>query len=134
MRIGELAHRLGCPVETIRFWERERLLPKPSRTDGNYRAYEESDFEHLLFVRNCRALDMSLDEIRQLLALRSRPEEHCGQVNELIDHHVEEVVQKIEALRSLEAQLRALRRQCDENREIEQCGILRGLTDGDLKS
>ncbi len=132
MRIGELAKKLDCPVETIRYWEREQLLPKPSRTEGNYRAYSESDFEHLLFVRNCRALDMSLDEIRQLLRFKGQPKNHCGRVNDLIDHHIEEVVQKIETLQLLETQLRALRQQCDEDREIEQCGILRGLTDSDL--
>ncbi|UZJ45433.1 Cd(II)/Pb(II)-responsive transcriptional regulator [Marinimicrobium sp. C6131] len=130
MRIGELAKKLGSPVETIRFWEKEGLLPEPSRTEGNYRDYDGSDLEHLLFIRNCRALDMSLDEIRQLLQLRSQPTEYCGSVNDLIDNHIDQVVLKIETLQALEVQLRSLRKACADGRKVEQCGILRGLTKG----
>lgn len=134
MKIGELAKRVDCPVETIRYWEKEGLLPEPARTEGNYRVYGEAHLERLLFIRNCRTLDMSLDEIRQLLWLRDQPSENCGEVNYLIDDHIRHVVTRIEALQSLEDQLRDLRQRCSEGRDINQCGIIEGLSTTALPS
>ena len=65
--IGELARRTQCQPETIRYYEREALIPEATRTAGNYRVYGGAHVERLAFIRNCRALDMTLDEIRQLL-------------------------------------------------------------------
>lgn len=132
MKIGELAKQLGCPVATIRFWEREGLLPAPSRTEGNYRTYTDTDLERMLFIRNCRTLDMGLDEVRQLLCIRNMPSDECSNVNVLVDTHIERVVTKIEHLRALEVQLRSLRQRCGDGRAIEQCGILQTLGDGKL--
>ena len=67
MHIGELARRTGIQVETIRYYEREGLLPEPARSDGNYRVYGPGHLEQLQFIRHCRSLDMSLDEVRTLL-------------------------------------------------------------------
>ncbi|QCF25383.1 Cd(II)/Pb(II)-responsive transcriptional regulator [Hydrocarboniclastica marina] len=132
MKIGQLAKRINSPVETIRYWEKEGLLPEPKRSDGNYRVYTDAHLERLLFVRNCRTLDMSLNEIRELLRLWDRPQEDCGEVNELIDSHTRHVVAQIDALRSLEAQLRELRQRCTNSRAVENCGIIEGLTTGSL--
>ena len=63
MKIGELAKRTGCPVETIRYYEREGLLPEPARSEGNYRQYTLAHVERLSFIRHCRSLDMTQDEI-----------------------------------------------------------------------
>lgn len=128
MKIGELAKRVDCPVETIRYWEKEGLLPEPARTEGNYRVYNEAHLERLMFIRNCRILDMSLDEIRQLLQMGGRPHEDCGQVNTLIDDHIHHVVIRIKALQSLETQLRDLRQRCSAGRDVKQCGIIEGLS------
>ena len=73
MKIGILAEATGTPVETIRFYEREGLLPPPARAENNYRMYLPVHVERLAFVRQCRNLDMTLDEIRALLALRESP-------------------------------------------------------------
>ena len=70
MKIGELARLAQTPVETIRYYERESLLPKVRRSLGNYRVYEAADAARLLFIRHCRRLDMTLDEIRLLLRFR----------------------------------------------------------------
>ena len=64
MKIGALAEATGTPVETIRFYEREGLLPPPARAENNYRLYLPIHVERLAFVRQCRGLDMTLDEIR----------------------------------------------------------------------
>ncbi|MAN50307.1 MULTISPECIES: Cd(II)/Pb(II)-responsive transcriptional regulator [unclassified Marinimicrobium] len=129
MRIGALAKKLGLPVETIRFWEKKGLLPEPSRTESNYRDYGDRDLMNLQFIRNCRGLDMSLDDIRQLIQLRSQRTEYCSSVNDLIDNRIAQVTIKIKTLQALEVQLRSLRQACAEGRSVEQCGILQGLTE-----
>ena len=68
MRIGELARRTDCPVETIRYYERAGVLPPPARTDANYRAYGSGHVDRLRFIRHCRSLDMTLDEVAVLPA------------------------------------------------------------------
>ena len=67
MKIGELAVATATQIETIRFYEREGLIPTPGRSTGNYRVYEASHVQRLIFIRRCRGLDMALDEIRTLL-------------------------------------------------------------------
>src|SRR5690625_6070394 len=67
MKIGALSEKTGIPVETIRYYERVQLLPAPSRTENNYRIYTPLHVERLRFIRNCRSLDMTHDEIRSLL-------------------------------------------------------------------
>ncbi len=73
MKIGELAKLTDCQVETIRYYEKENLLPEPARSEGNYRLYTQAHVERLTFIRNCRSLDMTLEEIRSLLSLRAYP-------------------------------------------------------------
>ena len=67
IKIGELARRTECQVETIRYYEKEGLLPEPTRSRGNYRLYGEAQVERLQFIRHCRSLDMTLGEVRALL-------------------------------------------------------------------
>ena len=67
INIGALAKRTQCQAETIRYYEREGLLPPPARSQGNYRQYDTTHVERLSFIRHCRSLDMTLDEIRALL-------------------------------------------------------------------
>ncbi|WP_226813792.1 MerR family transcriptional regulator, partial [Bordetella pertussis] len=69
MKIGELARTAGTTVETVRYYEKEGLLPAPERGLNNYRSYGEAHVERLRLIRNCRALDMTQDEIRTVLAL-----------------------------------------------------------------
>ncbi len=128
LKIGELARRTQCQTETIRFYEREGLLPAPTRTAANYRVYGHAHVERLAFIRNCRALDMTLDEIRQLLRFRDLPEDDCHAAHALLDEHVAHVAARIAELQQLERELRALRRQCQTAREDRSCGILGELS------
>lgn len=127
MKIGELAQSADTQVETIRYYERQGLLPKVERSEGNYRIYDESDAARLLFIRRCRTLDMTLDEIRLLLRFREAPEENCAGVNAVLDEHIGHVASRIRELRQLERQLKALREQCEDVRQTSQCGILNAL-------
>lgn len=128
-RIGELARRAECLVQTVRFYETEGLLPAPARSEGNFRLYDESHLDRLLFIRRCRAKDMNLGEIRQLLSFRDSPQLGCQEVNDLMDAHIAQVRAKIRELRELERQLLELRRSCDSERQSGQCGILNGLAE-----
>lgn len=128
MRIGELAEVTGTKIETIRYYERVGLLSPPERTEGNFRIYAHAHAERLSFIRHCRSLDMTLDEIRVLLRLKDAPSENCGDVNMLVDAHIGHVGARIRELRSLERQLKGLRERCHEVRETAHCGILKELS------
>jgi Cd(II)/Pb(II)-responsive transcriptional regulator len=127
MKIGELARATGAQVETIRYYEREGLLPETTRTEGNYRIYGEAHAECLSFIRHCRSLDITLDEIRVLLRFKDAPTENCGDVNTLLDEHIGHVAARIRELRTLERQLKALRELCHEAQDAAHCGILNEL-------
>lgn len=127
MKIGELAQQSGCLVETIRYYERVGMLAPPERSANNYRSYGRAHAERLAFIRHCRALDMTLDEIRTLLALRDRPEQDCGEVNDLLDRHIADVGARIAALTALESQLRELRGRCKTLDATRSCAILGAL-------
>jgi Cd(II)/Pb(II)-responsive transcriptional regulator len=127
MKISELAHAAHTQSETIRYYEREGLLPEPARTGANYRNYDSSHLERLAFIRHCRSLDMTLSEVRTLLHFKDAPEENCAEVNGLIDAHVGHVAQRIKELKALEKELRALRLQCATGQPAADCGILEGL-------
>lgn len=129
MKIGELASGSSTPVETIRYYEREGLLPPPARTQGNFRVYEARHLERLQFIRFCRGLDMSLDEVRTLLRIKDDPSESCGHVDALLDEHIGHVSTRIRELRNLEKQLKELRLRCGASQSAGQCGILAGLAE-----
>lgn len=129
MKIGELAALTNTQVETIRFYERESLLDKPGRSEGNYRIYGKAHVERLSFIRHCRGLDMTLDEIRALLRFKDAPHENCHEVNELLDERIEHVARRIRELRQLERQLKSLRETCLGGLEAQHCGILKKLTE-----
>ncbi|TFY96682.1 Cd(II)/Pb(II)-responsive transcriptional regulator [Ramlibacter humi] len=126
MKIGELASRAGCDAQTVRFYEREGLLPEPPRQSSGYRQYADGHLARLGFIRHCRSLDIPLPEVRQLLALAETPSESCGQVNGLIDRHIELVRERVRALQSLETQLVSLRRACDGDAS-HPCTILQSF-------
>ena len=101
MKIGELAEKAGLPVETVRYYEKEGLLPGVARTQGNYRIYTDDHAERLLFIRHCRSLDMTLEEIRILLHFKDKPDESCDRVNALLDAHIGHVCERIRDLEKL---------------------------------
>lgn len=128
MKIGELAKLTGCSVQTIRYYEKEQLLPSTRRSEGNFRLYDEASAEQLLFIKLCRGLDLSLSEIRQLLALKRSPGAQCDEVNRMMEAHIHQVEARIRELTQLHEQLRALRGHCSNQRTVEQCGILQTLS------
>lgn len=128
MKIGELARAAGTTVETVRYYEKEGLLPEPERGLNNYRSYGDAHVERLRLIRNCRALDMTHEEIRAILAFADRHDATCEPINSVFDTHIEHVDARIAELQQLKAQLTELRRRC-RGGDSDDCGILHGLSE-----
>lgn len=127
MRIGEVAEVAGCRTQTVRYYEREGLLPEPSRNEANYRIYDTDHVERLTFIRHCRALDMSLEEVRTVLAVYDNPGAPCGDVTSLVERNLEHVESRIRELKRLRHTLMSLRERCDGDACGGNCGILSEL-------
>jgi Cd(II)/Pb(II)-responsive transcriptional regulator len=127
MHIGELAQVAQTTVETVRYYERAGLLPETTRTAGNFRVYGPAHLERLRFIRNCRALDMSHEEIHTLLGLTDQPAASCGAINAVFDQHMAHVDERIRELLHLKDQLAGLRQRCQSEQGVDACGILQGL-------
>ena len=129
LMIGELAKLTGVTAETIRYYEREKVIPRPKRVgSGKYRRYEQSDADRLRFVKRARNLGFSLEDVRELLLLaESNPAKPCGNVNEIARSHIAAVDEKISRLTLLRAELAQLTDECDPNAAIANCRLLSAL-------
>lgn len=108
MRIGELASRTGITPKTIRFWESAGLLDDPARTPSGYRDYQPDAIDRLKFIREAQAAGLTLEEIRQVLAISDRGRPPCEHVSELIQQHVADLNQRIRELTETRRRLRHL--------------------------
>ena len=112
-RIGEASRRSGVSAANMRYYEKEGLLSPGSREDNSYRLFSEADVHRLRFIRLCRAMDMSLGEVRTLLALEQQPPADVHVACHTIDEHLAHVRTRLQELQALEMDLRALRSRCD---------------------
>jgi DNA-binding transcriptional MerR regulator len=134
MRIGEAAQRAALIVDTIRFYERQSLLPEPPRTSGHFRLYTDDHVTRLNFIKQMQGLGFSLQQIKQLLDLRDRGQYACEHVRSLLKDKLIEVRSKIRDLQKLESELAVDLRKCDrelkyrQSRAPRQCPV---LTDSD---
>lgn len=124
--IGELSRRTGCNIETVRYYERIGLLPKPSRR-GTYCCYEAEDVGRLAFVRRARELGFTLDEVRALLTLARDGQDGCANVRDIAAAHLAVVRTKIADLRAMERALAKAVRGCDEG-ESPECPVISALS------
>ena len=127
MRIGELGQATGVNIETIRYYEKAGLLPAPARSRNGYRAYGPAHLERLAFIRHCRALDISLADVKRLLEFVAHPNSDCGDIDRLIDAQLDRVKARLKSMRALERQLTALRGRCGSSHVAGKCGILQEL-------
>jgi DNA-binding transcriptional MerR regulator len=127
--IGTLASRSGVTAETIRYYEREGVLPSARRGGaGGYRRYDEADLKRLRFVRRARDLGFALDDVRALLDLaEGDPHRRCGDVNSVAHKHLRDVEDRIARLTVLRAQLQGLVNACDADVEVASCSLLNAL-------
>jgi len=108
LKIQELSKATGVPAKTIRFYEESGVLPSPARTPNGYRDYHQTDIDRLQLVAGARRLELSLDDIREILALRDQREAPCRTLLDRIQQKADEVAEWIMALQHLEAELREL--------------------------
>lgn len=127
MRIGELSLTTGVDVETIRYYEKKGLLPKPGRKANGYRTYGPAQSERLAFIRHCRALDIPLADIKRLLGFLDRPRDNCGDIDHLIEEQLARVRARLKSMRALEKQLVVLQKRCNARHQTAECGILHEL-------
>ncbi|MBU2876684.1 MULTISPECIES: Cd(II)/Pb(II)-responsive transcriptional regulator [Alteromonadaceae] len=127
MKIGMLATKSGCSVQTIRFYEKQGLLKQPLRSASNYRDYDTSALKQLTFIRQCRSLGISINEIQQLIALREEPDRSCESVNQMVNHHINEVSVRIDELTNLKVVLTEIASSCSAGHSIGECGVLKKL-------
>jgi len=123
LRIGDLARATDTRVETIRWYEKQGLIPPPDRTSGNYRAYGEAALARLSFIRRARDLGFSLDQVRALLQLASDEAGDCAEVDVLAQHHLDEIDHKIADLTALRGELSGLLASC-KGGTIGKCRII----------
>jgi MerR family transcriptional regulator, mercuric resistance operon regulatory protein len=116
LTIGALARLTGVSVETIRYYERIRLMGKPPRTRGGHRCYEPEHTHRLRFIRRARDLGFSIEDIRTLLALSVRGHKSCAEVREIAAAHLADVRAKRDDLAKLESILSETVDQCDAHR------------------
>ena len=112
LQIGQVSQRTGLSVDAIRFYEKAGLLPRPARTQGGYRLYQQREVADLEFIQKAQQLGFSLNEIRELFSIQRHPQEACVHVRDLIAQKLTVVRTKIEELRTLEAGLSDALKQC----------------------
>jgi len=127
--IGQLGEQAGVNFETVRYYERIGLMPKPPRTSGGHRVYDRVHLKRLGFIRRSRELGFSLDEIRALLSLVDGGDYTCGEVRDLTLAHLAEVRGKIADLRRLERSLRAMADECTGD-QVPECPVIDVLWEG----
>jgi MerR family transcriptional regulator, copper efflux regulator len=131
MSIGKLAESAGVGVETIRFYERERLLPPPERSPGNYRQYGEDALGRLNFILNAKNLGFTLDEIRLLLRTSENPHSDAGDFHEIAKKKIDWIEERIEKLREMRETLAGAVAACPgHGAGKSKCPVLALLTGG----
>ncbi len=125
--IGQVARRAEVGVQTIRYYEREGLLPEPARRPSGYRVYPEGVVRRLLFIRRAKELGFSLREIKELLALRVDPGCTCGEIKARALAKVDDVDRKIASLQCIRGALLDLADACPGGNATTDCPILDAL-------
>jgi DNA-binding transcriptional MerR regulator len=127
MTVGELAKRSGVNLETVRFYEKQRLMPKPERTSGGHRLYTQADVERLEFIQRAKWVGFTLKEIRTLMRVREAdPHDSCGDAMDLARSKVSEIEDKLIELTKMRNALRKFLDSCPET-DVGHCQVLAGI-------
>ena len=127
MKIGELAQRAEVNIDTVRYYERQGLLPAPQRLRSGYRQYEQDDVSRLRFVRRAKTLGFTLVEIRDLLELSSHREKDMASMKTAAMQKLVDVEAKLAELTRIRDGLKNLVASCPGHGALEQCPILHAL-------
>ncbi|MBN8263191.1 MAG: heavy metal-responsive transcriptional regulator [Xanthomonadales bacterium] len=129
MKIGELAKRAQVPIDTVRYYEREGLIPPPPRRASGYRDYLDADVDRLRFMRRAKGLGFTLPEIRELLNLTALTGGDMAALNAQTQAKLRDVEEKIESLTRIRDALQGLVTACPGHGALERCPILAALSE-----
>ena len=127
MNIGQLSRRTGVPIDTVRYYEKQRLLPPPTRSASGYRHYEADDVLRLNFIRRAKVLGFTLDEIRDLLALSSARDDDMAAIRAAAADKLADVERRLAELTRMRDGLRTLVEACPGHGALDQCPIVGAL-------
>lgn len=126
--IGEIAKYSECSVQLIRHYEEIGLISKPERTNSNRRVYSEAQLKELQFIRHGRSMGFSIEDIKNLIALKKQPD-HNQQAHDIAERHLHAVNERIAELKKLQQTLRKIIHQCEATPNSEPCPIIHLLDD-----
>ncbi|MCA8911408.1 MAG: heavy metal-responsive transcriptional regulator [Planctomycetes bacterium] len=127
MTVGELSKQAGVNLETVRFYEKQRLLPEPERTPGGHRLYTQDDVDRLSFIQRAKWVGFTLKEIRTLMRVREAdPTESCEDAMELARHKVGEINAKLDELQKMRDALQTFLDTCPDT-DAGHCHVIQGL-------
>ena len=127
LKIGEVARQAGVNLQTNHYYERRGLLPKPPRTQSNYRAYPEDAVLRVRFIKCAQELGFTLKEIKELLSLRAAPRTRCADVRNRAEAKVQGIDDKVRTLQAMRRALTRLIGECSGKGPVTQCPILEAL-------
>lgn len=127
MNIGRLSQLTGVSTETIRYYEKEQLMLPAERSANNYRVYHQQHIERLTFIKNCRAFDMTHEEIHQILNEVNQPNSNCGAINNIIKNHLAHLDQRIQELLHLKDKLTDIEKRCRSAHPADNCSIIKDI-------
>jgi Hg(II)-responsive transcriptional regulator len=131
LKVGELAKRSRVSLQTIRYYEREGLLPKPPRLRSGYRLFSPDLVGQVQFIKRAQKLGFSLADIRQLLSIQAHPEKQCADVRRLAETKLAEIERKIGELEAIRQVLRDLAKRCPGRGPSHRCPIIKALIEDD---
>lgn len=131
-RIGEIAKLAEVTPDTIRYYEKQKMMDHGLRTEGGFRLYTEDDLQRLKFIRHARQLDFSLESIRELLSIRIDPQHHtCQESKSIVQARLNEVEVRIQELQTMRLSLQRLNDACcGTSHSSVYCSILETLEQG----
>lgn len=124
---SDLARQSGINLESIRFYEKQGLLPKPPRTASGYRVFSPESVRRVRFIKRAQGLGFTLREIQQLLALRDHPDTACAEVRQQAEAKIADITEKMKALGSMKRELARLAHACAGIHRPHSCPILTNL-------
>ncbi len=129
LKSGELAKQANVNPETLRYYEREGLLPEPVRTEAGYRLYQVDDVKRVRFIKKAQELGFSLKEVKELLALKLHADHSASEVKRLTEHKIQDIEAKIQSLQAMKKVLNDLASACSGTGSVDHCPILNCLED-----
>ncbi len=131
MKIGELAKRADVPTDTVRFYEREGVMPPPMRRESGYRDYSEVDVKRLQFVRRAKRLGFTLSEVQDLLGLSEDRTDDMAMLSHHASAKLQDIDSRIEELQRVRSALQTLVNECPGSGQLDACPILAALSGDD---